>query len=445
MSSSLVPERSREFFSSLRSVFRSLETSSRDLRKEIESVPPSIPKKQQEGLVARLGYSVADLKQSDALLDCEAIVRSSVPFGDVVAICTAMLEANDRGISVVEDAMQEYGRTKHQHSSYENLWHRYMRERQAEMEEEARRTERERRSHRAMKRGGTAQDGAEHPSSTSSMSFTLAGSGSGSGSMNGASHSGRPTTEQQLPHHQPQQLGTGQWASVASTPPARARHEVLHDDDLGRTPTLEDYGLSAATLGMIAQTKSAHPDVSSHINGNSTSNSTSNSFSSMLSSPISKFSLSPIPAVHRQGPLMSSHAGAPATNGPSTDPVIPRKPDAPSSVAAAVGPCTGSGAAISAISAEEYASAPIYLRTQVPLDMLNSIAESINAFVRASGHRGPAEDGVHVTQKDLEDVLEIGPKTKAVILLLRHFKKFGQKRIGNETVYTLEESHSRKT
>lgn len=402
---------------------RSAETSAKEMRRELDAVPVALARSQQEAMVSRLKYQIDDISHK-YMHECAQHADRVPQFADVFAVCTAMLDATDRGLNTVENALHEYGRKRTAHKQYENLFQKFMRERQAAVAAERERYQSSQSGHVGHNHASPAveEPGYVTPKKVSKLNV------------------------QQKVH-----------------PEAQAHHAPHMDEDeldLGRTPTLDDLGLSSATLAVLQ----SNPQTT-------------------MSSPVHKLSLSPdmspaarLPKSSRQeaqqfdvrpvaqasqprppstftsalpakGPAPSATGGyasaRPAVARNTEDlimaqahssSIVPSEPVASATVAASSQSSTViSKLLINRVEEEEYASAPIFLRTQLALPALNSLVDTINMHLNQKIASNPVMDWV--SQTEMENDLAVGSKTKALILLMRHLKRFDQKKVDGEFVY----------
>mmetsp|Transcript_37554 Transcript_37554/g.62252 ORF Transcript_37554/g.62252 Transcript_37554/m.62252 type:complete len:377 (-) Transcript_37554:10-1140(-) len=203
-----------------------------------------------------------------------------------------------------------------------------------------------------------------------------------------------------------------------------------------KTPCLEDMQLSSYALEAIMKKDTPHQPKQSYDTdpyGGSQKYAAPRSFDTPLAN-LSKHSYSTDPAPSIPQPKLSSAApakenmapqqtfsSAPGTPGfeltQSLDSMFPLMP---------------------LLSTGEYSGLPKYLTGQVSLVVLNQCIERLNAVMTDKRFENDDADSDHLSQKEIDKIVSLDSKTKAVVLMLMTTKRLLAKKAGTETIYHLQ-------
>jgi len=172
-----------------------------------------------------------------------------------------------------------------------------------------------------------------------------------------------------------------------------------------RTPTLEDFGISASTLQAITQFEAAKE----------LANQSQASFDfvdtlDQASLPTTNFFPSPQTIVTPKSQIQNVGSNLSEEIHQQTLP--------------STGLMTGSCTLIKEVSAQEFSNLTSYLKSYVPsLENLNNIVNQINEFITDKRFNESEENFDFVTEIEARDVLKLGNKSTAIFLLLQNLKR----------------------
>jgi hypothetical protein len=181
----------------------------------------------------------------------------------------------------------------------------------------------------------------------------------------------------------------------------------MDDDfaDVMKTPTLEEYGISASTINALRAQHQQSTTQEDKVSG------------------AAETRITPMKGKMSTLKLNSPHVvpSGPATGEKEADIDHPR--DSSTMIPQ-----------MAEIEVEEYGVAPSYLVHQISFELLNDFVRSFNEYVLDKTF-DQGSDGTWVTQEEMREKMEFGSNTKAAILLLKNAKRIRQKKVNGDVVY----------